>query len=87
MTESTTDFADIRLDDGFRDLLANALIARRRAQIVEAPELMLLQATWDAGGWARAEADKLLAHIHAALEPAMVGHHGDGQRIHEAVVL
>jgi hypothetical protein len=64
---------EIRLDDGFRDLLANALIARHRAQITEAPELLLLRATWHADGWARAEADKLLAHIHAAMEQAVVG--------------
>jgi hypothetical protein len=77
---------EIRLDDGFRDLLAN-LTARHRAQITEAPELLLLRATWHADGWARAEADKLLAHIHAAMEHAVVGHEGDGQRIHEAAVL
>lgn len=68
MTEGRTSSAEIHLDDDFRDLLANALIARRRAQIKEAPELMLLQATWDAGGWTRAEADTLLAHIQGAIE-------------------
>ncbi len=66
--------AEIRLDDDFRDLLANALIARHRAQITEAPELMFLRATWDADGWARAEADQLVAHIRAAMEYQMVGH-------------
>ncbi|MGB8961187.1 MAG: hypothetical protein WCC38_04425 [Pseudonocardiaceae bacterium] len=76
MTERTVKFAEIHLDESFRDLLANALIARRRGQITEAPELMLLRATWDAGGWARAEADQLLAHMHAAMG-----------RLHEAVVL
>jgi hypothetical protein len=73
---------EIRLDDGFRDLLANALIARHRAQITEAPELMLLRATWDAGGWARAEADHLVAHIGAA----MVRHEEDGHRILQEAV-
>lgn len=79
-------FPEIRLDDRFRDLLANALIARHRAQLTESPELLLLRATWDAQGWARAESDKLLAHIQAAMEHAVIGHDGDGQRIHQATV-
>jgi hypothetical protein len=75
-----------RLDDGFRNLLANALIARHRARINQAPELMLLRETWDADGWARAEADQLVAHIRAAMECANGLHAGDGQRIDQAVV-
>lgn len=58
----------ICLDDAFRDVLAGALIARHRAQIRSQPELMLMRSTWDAGEWARAEADTLLAHIRAVLE-------------------
>lgn len=77
---------EIRLDDGFRNLLANALIARHRARITEAPELMLLRETWDADGWARAEADQLVAHIRVAMEHTDGVHAGDGQRIHQAVV-
>ncbi len=55
----------IVLDDAFRDVLACALIARHRAQIRSQPELMFMRSTWDADEWARAEADTLLAHIHA----------------------
>jgi hypothetical protein len=75
----TTSHHEVRLDDGFRDLLADALIARHRARIPEAPELMLLRETWD-GGWARAEADQLMAYIQAAMDDRMVGHEGAGQR-------
>ena len=71
---------EIRLDDGFRDLLANALIARHREHITEAPELMLLRETWD-GGWARAEADQLMAYLRAAMDDGMVGSGDDGQCI------
>ncbi len=77
---------EIRLDDGFRNLLANALIARHRARITQEPELMFLRETWDADGWARAEADQLVAHIRAAMECADAVHAGDGQRIPQAVV-
>lgn len=77
---------EIRLDDDFRDLLANALIARRRAQIPQAPELMLLRETWAADGWACAEADQLMAHIRAATEYGMVCHEGAGQRILKVAV-
>jgi hypothetical protein len=70
---------EIRLDDGFRDLLVDALIARHRARITEAPELMLLRETWD-GGWARSEADQLMAYLLAAMDYRMVGH-GEVQRI------
>lgn len=59
---------EVALDDGFRDLLADALIARHRAKIPDQPELMFLRSTWDADEWARAEADQLLAHIDAVLE-------------------
>ncbi|MGH3779192.1 MAG: hypothetical protein ACRDRO_00820 [Pseudonocardiaceae bacterium] len=72
------------MDDGFRILLANALIARRRVQITEAPELMLLRKTWDADGWARAEADQLMAHIRAAMETMCPD--GDGERILQEAV-
>jgi hypothetical protein len=68
-----------QLDDGFRDLLAHALIARHRARITEAPELMLLRETWD-GAWARAEADQLMSYLRAAMDQRMVGREGDGQR-------
>jgi hypothetical protein len=78
----TVSHHEIRCDDGLRDLLADALIARHRARIREAPELMLLWETWD-GGWARAEADQLMAYIEAAMDDRMVGHEGDGQRILE----
>ncbi len=71
---------EIRLDDGLRDLLADALIARHRTRIPEAPELMLLRETWD-GGWARAEADQLMAYLWTAMGDGIVGHEGDGQRI------
>jgi hypothetical protein len=77
---------EIHLDDDFRDLLANALIARRRAQIPDAPELMLVRETWAADGWAGAEADQLIAHIRAATEYRMVCHEQDGQRILKAAV-
>lgn len=43
---------------------------------------MLLRETWD-GGWARAEADQLMAYIEAAMDDRMVGHEGDGKRILE----
>ena len=69
-----------QLDDGFRDLLAHALIARHRARITEAPELMLLRETWD-GAWARAEADQLMIYLRPAIDQRMVGSEGDGQRI------
>jgi hypothetical protein len=59
---------EVALDDGFRDLLADALIARHRAKIPDQPELMFLRSTWDADEWARAEADELLAHIDAVME-------------------
>lgn len=84
--QRTGSLHEIRLDDGFRILLANALIARHRAQITEAPELMLLRETWDADEWARAEADRLLAHIVAAMKYRMVFHKGAGQRISDAAV-
>ncbi len=84
--QCTVSLHEIRLDDDFRDLLADALIARHRAQIPQAPELMLLRETWDAHGWARAEADQLMAHIRAAMEYGMVCHEGDGQRILKAAV-
>lgn len=77
---------EIRLDDGFRDLLANALIARHRERVAEAPELMLLRSTWDADGWARAEADQLAAHISAAMKYAMVCREGDRQQSLQAAV-
>lgn len=64
----------------FCDLLADALVARHRARITEAPELMLLRETWD-GRWARAEADQLMAYLRAAMDDRTVGHEGDGQRI------
>ena len=78
----TVSHHEIRCDDGLRDLLADALIARHRARIREAPELMLLRETWD-GGWAPAEADQLMAYIQAAMDDRMVRHEGDGQRILE----
>ncbi|HEX8934377.1 MAG TPA: hypothetical protein VF788_09325 [Pseudonocardiaceae bacterium] len=59
---------EVALDDGFRDLLADALIARHRAKIGDQPELMFIRSTWDADEWARAEADQLLAHIDAVME-------------------
>ena len=77
---------EIRLDDGFRVLLANALIARHRARIAKSPELLLLRETWDADGWARAEADQLVGHIRAAMEYTDGVSEGDGQRIPEAAV-
>jgi hypothetical protein len=77
---------EIRQDDDFRDVLANALIARHRAQIPQAPELMLLRETWAADGWARAEADQLITHIRAATEYGMVCHEEGGQRILKAAV-
>ncbi len=58
----------IVLDDAFRDLLTCALIARHRARIRSQPELMFMRSTWDADGWAQAEATTLLVHIRAALE-------------------
>jgi hypothetical protein len=58
------------LDDAFRDVLADALIAHHRAQIRSQPELMFMRSTWDADEWARAEADTLLTHIRAALARA-----------------
>jgi hypothetical protein len=58
----------VYLDDTFRDLLAAALVTRQRAQIRSQPELMFLRSSWDAGEWARAEADTLLAHIRTELE-------------------
>ena len=36
---------EIRLDDGFRNLLANAMIARHRPRITQDPELMFLRET------------------------------------------
>jgi hypothetical protein len=60
---------EVHLDEEFRNLLAGALIARRRAQILAQPELMLLRATWDAAAWARTEADELLAYIRAGIAP------------------
>ncbi len=84
--QRTVSLPEIRLDDDFRDLLANALIARRRAQISAAPELMLLRETWAADEWARAEADQLIAHIRAATEYGMVCHEHDVQRILKAAV-
>ncbi|MGH3765255.1 MAG: hypothetical protein ACRDS0_06495 [Pseudonocardiaceae bacterium] len=59
---------EVALDDGFRDLLADALIARQRAKISDQPELMFLRSTWDADEWARPEADQLLAHIQTVLD-------------------
>ena len=64
----TASAREVALDDGFRDLLADALIARHRARIADQPELMFLRSTWDADEWARAEADQLLAHIDARME-------------------
>ncbi|MDT7597846.1 MAG: hypothetical protein QOJ06_3392 [Pseudonocardiales bacterium] len=78
----TVSHHEIRRDDGLRDLLADALIARHRARIPEAPELMLLRETWD-GGWARVEADQLMAYIQAAMDDRMVRQEGHGQRILE----
>ena len=65
---STVSVHEVALDDGFRDLLAGALIARHRAKIPDHPELMFLRSTWDADEWARAEADQLLAHIRTVME-------------------
>ncbi len=84
--QCTVSLHEIRLDDDFRDLLANALITRHRAQITEAPELVLMRETWAADGWARAEADQLMAHIRAAMEYGMACREGDGQRILKAAV-
>lgn len=64
----TASAREVALDGGFRDLLADALIARHRARIPDQPELMFLRSTWDADEWARAEADQLLAHIDARME-------------------
>ena len=66
--ESPVRAREVALDDGFRDLLADALIARHRAKIPDQPELMFMRSTWDADEWARAEADQLLAHISAVVE-------------------
>jgi hypothetical protein len=63
-----TNAPPIVLDEAFRDLLARALSARHRAQLRSHPELMFMRSTWDADGWAQAEATTLLVHIRAALE-------------------